>query len=271
MEFYEEQVQASDGVVLNYYHWVPENAKAAIVIAHGWSEHAGRYHALAKWFAETGYEVHALDHRGHGKSQGSRGHVSRWVDYARDLEQLRLSLDVMPQYLLGHSMGGMISILHLLEYPNSFAAVALSGPATDVSIPVSKFKAFMGKTMSSILPELSLPNDIDPYSVCSDTKVVEDYINDPLNHGKVSARWFSEYIKTIDRVKREACEIKTPIGVWHGAGDTLVEPWVSENLFSNLKMESRQYKLLDNLLHEILLEPNWMDTANEMKAWLSKF
>jgi len=271
VEVYEELVQASDGMVLNYYHWVPENAKAAIVISHGWSEHAGRYNALAEWFADCGYEVHALDHRGHGKSQGKRGHVGRWLDYARDLEQLRLSLDPIPQYLLGHSMGGMISVLHLLEYPNRFAAVALSGPAADVSIPVSKFKAFMGKTMSSILPELSLANDIDPYTVCSDTKVVEDYVSDPLNHGKVSARWFSEYLKTIDRVKRDAGEIKTPVAVWHGAGDTLVAPWVSENLFSNLKMEFRQYKLVDDVFHEILLESNWLDTANEIKTWISRF
>ena len=271
MDVYEEQVQAADGVILNYYHWVPDDAKAAIVISHGWSEHAGRYAALAEWFTEHGYEVHALDHRGHGKSQGKRGHVNRWLDYARDLEQLRLSLDTKPQYLLGHSMGGMISVLHLLEYPNRFKAVALSGPAADVSIPVSKLKAIMGKTMSSIMPSLSLANDIDPYTVCSDTKVVEAYINDPFNHGKVSARWFSEYLKTIDRVKHEASNIQTPLAVWHGAGDTLVEPWVSEKLFSNLKMEFRQYTLIDDVFHEILLESNWLDTAKEIKTWISKF
>jgi alpha-beta hydrolase superfamily lysophospholipase len=271
VEVYEEQVQAFDGVALHHYHWIPKNAKAAIVISHGWSEHAGRYHAFAEWFVERGFEVHALDHRGHGKSEGKRGHVGRWLNYAKDLEQLRLSLDLTPQYLIGHSMGGMISVLHLLEYPNRFAAVALSGPAADVSIPVSKFKAFMGKTMSSILPELTLANEIDPYSVCSDVKVVEDYVNDPFNHGKVSARWFSEYLKTIDRVKREAGQISTPVAVWHGAGDTLVEPWVSENLFGDLKMEFRQYKLIDDVFHEILLESNWVDTAKEIKAWISRF
>jgi alpha-beta hydrolase superfamily lysophospholipase len=271
VEVYEEKVQTYDGVVLNYYHWVPENAKAAIVISHGWSEHAGRYNVLAEWFAEFGFEVHALDHRGHGKSQGKRGHVGQWLDYARDLEHLRLSLDPLPQYLVGHSMGGMISVLHQLEYPNSFAAVALSGPAADVSIPVSTLKTLMGKTMSYIMPQLLLANNIDPYSVCSDTKVVESYINDPFNHGTVSARWFSEYLKTIERVKREAGDIKTPLAIWHGSGDTLVAPWVSKNLFSILKMEPRQYKLVEGVFHEILLETNWMDTANEMKTWLSKF
>jgi len=268
---HEEQVQAEDGLLLNYYRWLPEHAKAAIVISHGWSEHTGRYHDVANWFARQGFEVHALDHRGHGKSGGQRGHVHRWTDYARDLEQLRQSIQTMPQYLLGHSMGGMVSLLHLLEYPGRFAAVALSGPATDVSIPVPKIKAFLGRTMSKWLPKLSMRNAIDPSVVCSDKNVVEDYIHDPFIHGKVSVRWFAEYLKTIERVKREAGKIVTPTAIWHGEGDALVEPWVSENLYRAFTMKDRRRDLVSKALHEILLEPGWRQTADEMKHWLERF
>lgn len=267
----EEQVLSEDGVLLNYYHWVPEKSKAAVLISHGWSEHAGRYHDVANWFAARGFEVHALDHRGHGKSGGPRGHVHRWSDYARDLEQLRQSVNVQPQYLLGHSMGGMIGVLHLLEYPGCFAAVALSGPAADVSIPIPKVKVFLGKTMSNWMPTLSMSNDIDPSVVCSDKKVVEAYINDPFTHGKVSVRWFSEYMKTIERVKRNAGKISTPTAIWHGEGDTLVEPWVSENLYHAFTMKDRQRALVGNALHEILLEPDWQQTADEIKLWMERF
>lgn len=271
MEVFEQQVPAEDGLLLNFYHWMPEEPKAAIVISHGWNEHAGRYHSLAKWFVEQGYEVHALDHRGHGKSQGKRGHVRRWKDYARDLEMLRETVKQETQYLIGHSMGGMISILHALEYPNRFSAIALSGPATDVSLPISKFKLFLAKTMSSILPRLSIRNDIDPYVVCSDVKVVEDYINDPFTHGKVTTRWFNEYLQTIDRVKGEARDINLPLAIWHGEGDALVEPWVSENFYDALNNSDKKRTLVNNALHEILLEPTWKDTAGEMRTWLEQY
>jgi alpha-beta hydrolase superfamily lysophospholipase len=268
---FEQQVPAEDGLLLNFYHWIPDNAKAAIVISHGWSEHVGRYRELVNWFTGHGYEVHALDHRGHGKSDGKRGHVRRWLDYARDLELLRSNVQQDKQYLIGHSMGGMISVLHSLEYPDQFSALALSGPATDLSIELPKIKLFLGKTMSSWLPRLSMSNDIDPYVVCSDTQVVEDYIADPFTHGKVTARWFNEYIHTIKRVKEDAKLIKTPLAIWHGEGDVLVEPWVSENFYEVLTMKDRQRKIVDNALHEILLEPTWSETAEEMKSWLEQF
>jgi len=268
---FEQQVPAEDGLLLNFYHWVPEDAHSAIVISHGWSEHAGRYHELANWFTARGFEVHALDHRGHGKSEGKRGHVRRWTDYSRDLELLRSSIKQDKQYLLGHSMGGMIGILHTLEYPEQFSAVVLSGPASDVSIPVPKIKIFLGKKMSAWLPRLTITNDIDPNIICSDERVVEAYVADPFTHGKVTARWFNEYLRVIERVKDEAKLIKTPIAIWHGIGDELVAPWVSKNFFEGLNMKNRQYTLVENTLHEILLEPSWPQTAEEMKSWFERF
>lgn len=271
VELIEQQVETEDGLLLNYYHWMPEFSKGAIVLAHGWSEHSGRYNALAEYLVQAGYEVHSVDHRGHGKSEGKRGHVRRWTDYANDLEQLRLTIKHEKQYLIGHSMGGMIAILHSLQYPERFSAMALSGPAADVSIPVPKYKQILGKTMSVWLPRLSMTNDIDPSIVCSDPEVVAEYKDDPYTHGRVTARWFNEYMKTVQRVKEEASSIHTPIAIWHGEGDMLVEPWVSENFYNALDTQHKQRKVVPNALHEILLEPNWQETAAEIKNWLEQF
>ncbi len=271
MKVFQEQCRADDGLALHVYRWVPPKAHAAIVLAHGWSEHAGRYDNLARWFAGQGYEVHALDHRGHGKSEGSRGHVVRWSDYARDLEQVRQSVETEHQYLMGHSMGGMISLLHLLNYPNRFRAVALSGPAADVSYPVPKYKVWLSKALSTWVPTLSLSNDIDASIVCANEEVVQSYANDPYTHGKVTARWFVEYLKTIKRVRHEAPSISTPLAIWHGEGDALVEPWVSERLYDNLSMNHRKRQLVQGALHEILFEKSWQQTADEMRLWLEQF
>lgn len=267
----EAQVSSEDGLLLNFYHWEKENADAAVVISHGWSEHAGRYQAVADMLVESGYSVYALDHRGHGKSEGKRGHVRRWSDYVRDLEQLRASVKEDRQYLLGHSMGGMISLMHLLEYPEQFCAVVLSGPAADVSIDVPWLTRFIGKTMGFWMPRLSLRNDIDASVVCSDPNVVSAYVDDPFNHGKVSARWFCEYLGAVERLHRRAGEIRTPLAIWHGEGDELVAPWVSQRLFDRLEMREKQRTIVNGALHEILLEPNWQETAKEMKNWLERF
>lgn len=271
VNYFEQRVPAEDGLLLNFYHWEIEGAKAAVVISHGWSEHVGRYLSLINWLNEQGYAVYALDHRGHGKSEGKRGHVRRWTDYARDLELLRSRVKPEKQYLLGHSMGGMIAIVHALEFPEQFSAMALSGPASDVSIAVPKIQQIIGNTMSSWMPRLTIKNDIDPSVVCSDPAVVADYVSDPFTHGKVTARWFSEYMKIIKRVKQDASLIRTPLGIWHGEGDVLVEPWVSEEFYNRLTTPHRKRTIVTDALHEILLEPSWLKTSLEMKNWLEQY
>jgi len=271
LKVYQEDVLSEDGLLLSYYRWVPTRPKAAIVISHGWSEHAGRYDSLARWFASHDYEVHALDHRGHGQSAGGRGHVASWSEYTQDLEQLRLTIDQEYQYLIGHSMGGMISILHLLDYPERFNAVALSGPAADLSIQVPKAKYLVSKTLNRVWPTLSLKNDFDPNWVCSDKAIVDAYIHDPFNHGVVSVSWFVNFLNNIQRVSQQAGSITTPVGIWHGSEDKLVEPWVSKNFFDRLTIDQKSHTLIEGAFHEILYEPNWKDTAQKMKNWLETF
>ena len=108
MEFHQDILKAPDGQILSTYHWIVPEAKGAILIAHGWSEHAMRYAKLAEWLYDRGYEVFALDHRGHGHSAGKRGHVNMWMDYVRDLEMARCQLKHPKRYLLGHSMGCLL-------------------------------------------------------------------------------------------------------------------------------------------------------------------
>ncbi|TNC83072.1 MAG: hypothetical protein C9356_01080 [Oleiphilus sp.] len=271
MQFLEENIQAFDGTSLNVYRWLPDEAKAAILISHGWSEHAGRYGDLAHWFAEQGYEVHAYDHRGHGKSGGLRGHVRRWDDYVQDLELVRNTIAQEQQYLLGHSMGGLIAVRYLLTHQSNFRAVALSGPGLDVSYPVPLVKVLLSKALSALWPTLRFDGEVDPQIVCGKTEVVEAYQHDPFNHGKVSARWFVEYLRAVAMVKDGAQSLVTPIAIWHGEKDALVEPWVSQQFFGLMRGEHKQYQLLPDLLHEILFEDNWQDTAGQIKLWFEQF
>jgi len=78
-------------------------------------------------------------------------------------------------------------------------------------------------------------------------------------------------MKTIERVKQQASQLRTPIGIWHGEGDQLVAPWVSEQFYARLATPHRQRKLVEDSLHELLLEPSWTESAQEIKNWLELF
>jgi len=62
-------------------------AGGVVVIAHGFGEHSGRYEHVAERLQREEYAVYALDHHGHGKSEGTRGRIS-FADAVSDLDRL---------------------------------------------------------------------------------------------------------------------------------------------------------------------------------------
>ena len=73
------------GVELFFQRWAADSTKAILLIAHGLGEHSSRYSHLIDQLDGKGISVYALDHRGHGKSGGKRGHVNRFSEYTDDL------------------------------------------------------------------------------------------------------------------------------------------------------------------------------------------
>jgi alpha-beta hydrolase superfamily lysophospholipase len=70
------ELVASDGLKLFAQSWSTEKKpKALVVIVHGLGEHSGRYAHVAKVLNENGIQVFSFDQRGHGKSEGPRGHT----------------------------------------------------------------------------------------------------------------------------------------------------------------------------------------------------
>ena len=70
------------GLNLHYQCWLPlDDPKAVLLLAHGFAEHSGRYSHMADYFVERNYAVYALDHRGHGRSDGERVYVEQFSDY----------------------------------------------------------------------------------------------------------------------------------------------------------------------------------------------
>jgi alpha-beta hydrolase superfamily lysophospholipase len=132
----ESQFNAPDGVEVFYRRWLPEGEPRAIVlVAHGMSEHSGRYGRLADALTGAGYAVYAPDHRGHGRTSASTG-VGRLgpdgVDaIVRDLDALRelavAEQGARPVVLFGHSMGALLSQAYTERHGDALVALALSG------------------------------------------------------------------------------------------------------------------------------------------------
>ncbi len=74
----------------NYYQfWLPDNEPHSIIIViHGFGEHGGRYKNLIDHFLPLNYAIYALDHIGHGKSNGYRYYVNSIFDFVKSIKKL---------------------------------------------------------------------------------------------------------------------------------------------------------------------------------------
>lgn len=124
-----------DGVEVFYRRWPHDEAKGVIVIAHGASEHSGRYDRFARVLNDHGYAVYAIDHRGHGRTAESAGRGrmgpgggDRLLDDLHDLvERARAEAGGVPVTLFGHTMGSMIGQAYAGRYGDGLAGYVLSG------------------------------------------------------------------------------------------------------------------------------------------------
>lgn len=129
--------QSFDKTVLQSYYAVPEDAKAAVVLVHGFTEFFGKYYELCQVLYEAGFAVFFLEQRGHGLSEGKLPnpeivHINSYRTYVKDLncfvETIVKIRTELPLLLLAHSMGGAVSALYLEKYKDVFQGAALCSP-----------------------------------------------------------------------------------------------------------------------------------------------
>src|SRR2546429_493085 len=113
---------APDGTLLVYDMYEAAAPRAAILALHGWADHAGRWRDVGERLCAVGYSTYVLDLRGHGRSGGRRGHLSRFSQLLGDLQAFRRVVRLRtdrPQLLLGTSFGGLGPLPHPETHPGN--------------------------------------------------------------------------------------------------------------------------------------------------------
>jgi alpha-beta hydrolase superfamily lysophospholipase len=255
--------------------WRPDSVSptALVVLVHGVAEHSGRYEHVAERLVGAGCAVHALDHRGHGRSHGPRALIDRVRHAVSDLDSL---LDAaleherhpaIPVLMVAHSMGGMLALRYALDHQQRLDGLALSGALA--SVEASALLRAVGHAMSAVAPRLPLIA-LDSSLVSRDPAVVAAYRSDPLvHHGKLPARTAAEIADTVDALAAQVPAITVPTLIMYGTADGLCDPAGSVMLDERIGAADKTMHAYDGLYHEIFNEPEREAVLDDLCTWVA--
>lgn len=273
MRHTEGTFRAFDGETIYHQAWLPEGElRAAVLLVHGLGEHSGRYDHVARTLVDAGFAVHALDHRGHGKSSGKRAFVEHYDEFLRDLHRFRTIVASehpgRPLVVLGHSMGGNLAMSYVLGNQDGIAALVLSGPALQVGDDFSPVQLKLLGAISKVAPGLR-PQGLSADAISRDPDVVEAYRNDPLVYtGKISAGLGAALIGAMQSFPDRYEQLHLPVLVLHGTDDQLADVAGSRELEAKAVNADLTAHYYEGLYHEVFNEPEQDRVLADLTAWL---
>jgi acylglycerol lipase len=247
---------------LYYRSWRPESPpRRQVVLSHGFAEHSGRYHHVAEALVETGLSVWAPDHRGHGRSEGTRADIESVWEAADDLNRF---VDVVrdrapegPLFLVGHSLGGLIAAAYAERYQDRLTGLALSGALLHVAPEVVALADL------DEIPDLGLAD-----AISSDPAVVQAYKDDPLVYLGPPPRGFLRAAGQVEEVRDGLADLSLPLLVMHGSADLLVSPQALKDIVMGVASPDVTARLWPGLWHEIFNEPQQARVIAVLCGWI---
>ena len=266
--------RSDDGSKIRLGRW-NENGSKDILLVHGLAEHLGRYDFVGNFFAQRDWRVTMVELRGHGESDGRRGHVDMWIRYVEDIQAVMGTVG-RPMAIVGHSMGGLAvlhTMMHSLTPP--VKCVALSNPLLGLFLPLHPIKIQLGRILSKTIPWMPLPNEVVPENLCRDPKIVQAYKNDPMCFTNITSRWGREMLLAKEQAHQYAPKYNLPLLMLVGGCDRICAP-ESAREFMKTYAENHDASL-GNIqeypfaYHELFNEPEKEDILGNVETWFQKY
>jgi alpha-beta hydrolase superfamily lysophospholipase len=244
-EMTESSFQGQAGTIYTR-SWELDGARGGVVLVHGYGEHLGRYEHVATALNAAGWSAYALDHVGHGRSEGERVLIPDFTPVVEDVHtvvgQAKAANPGLPVAMIGHSMGGMIAVIGTL------------------------------KGITALLGMEVIPSDPIDHSVLSrDEEVGRAYSEDPLVwHGPFKRQTLLGIAELLTELAIDADKVTGPVLWLHGEEDQLVPMAGSRRGVALLRNAEVTEKIYLGARHEIFNELNKDEVLADTTAFLAK-
>ncbi|MCD9025497.1 alpha/beta hydrolase [Cohnella silvisoli] len=276
MGYKEMEWKCADGTRMFACEWSPdqpEEARAVVGIVHGMGEHMGRYSHVAEMLNAEGYMVIGFDQRGHGRTEGKRGHVPAYVGLLEGVDLLiaeaRTKYPGIPFFLYGHSMGGNVTLNYLLRKQPKIAGAIVTGPWLKLAFKPPSLQAAIGRIIERIYPKYTNSRPMVAEHLTSDPAMIERYVNDKLGHGQITAKYYFGVHRAGNWALEHANDLKVPLLIMHGGDDRVTSIHASKQFADQTKALSRWHEW-PGYKHELHNDIGREDVFAVIRTWLNE-
>ena len=261
-----------DGVQLYAQRWCGTVApRGVLVVIHGLKDHSDRYSKLAVAAVDAGYAVYALDLRGHGRSPGPRVTIDRFDTFVDDAARLvalaRTEVPGVPVFVLGHSMGGVITTRLAERGTEGLAGIMLSAPAIGLDAPAFQAAAVvaLGGPGTGGFPGFEPKTEL----FSSRAEVIDDMARDPLIHNaKAPVHTPAQLLTAMGQAWDDAARVRVPIHIFHGTGDRLTAPAASRDFLARVGTRDRTLTRYPDAWHDLAHEHVAVQMNADVITWM---
>jgi alpha-beta hydrolase superfamily lysophospholipase len=259
------------GDKLYFRVWESSNQKKIIVALHGMGAHSEYYIQVADQLINDGISVYALDVKHHGLSTGKKGDLKKFKEILYQIHEfistIREKNKGIPIFMIGLSMGGMLTVNYSALYPEDLVGIILMAPgvsgnfklkASDIAkLPLLIF-AFIfakGKPVVNVAKRAAITSR-NPLRI----KYQE---NDELRIKVQSPRFLLYMGINVKRAFKNAVNITNPTLIMQGTDDQLVSRDGVKEFFDNIPIQDKEFIELEGAYHSLYSDPAMV----EQKGW----
>jgi alpha-beta hydrolase superfamily lysophospholipase len=199
--------------------------------------------------------------------------VDSFDEYVDDLaivfRDVRGQTGGLPLFLMGHSLGGLIASLFVVNHRPELHALILSSAALRIPPDLSPLKQKIVGAINRVAPRLKM-GKLEIQHISRDETVQEAYLADPLTNNKgIRARVGFESLQAMKRVRQHPEAFTMPLYLFHGTADRITDPNGSKWLYEEAPSADKSLRLFDGLYHETMNEPERDEVLAELTGWVT--
>lgn len=261
---------ARDGLRLFVRESQPEGASpgGTILLTHGMGEHSGRYRHVVEKLNGAGLSVLSWDLRGHGRSEGRRGHIRSYDLLTGDLNEIWALAETRPIFLYGHSLGGQITLNFAARYRPDASGLIVTSPWLRLAFVPPRWKTALAWMAARAWPSFTQNTDVVPSRLSRDLAFLSAMPNAELVHHRMSARMYRELIRGALSASRDGVTLPYPALLIHGDHDPVTSVLATKEFFEALASQDKTLVIVPEALHETHNDLCREEVLGGIIAWL---